>query len=283
MQSIVTFSSALKSLIEFFSNRACGMSTELMLNGHYVTLYSNTGEFASVFVYEGDHTYTDLLTQFSFFPSEKVLFVGTCRNDACCKLLVNRFREAIPEIVIKDARQTLQAFAKEQELEKWIDNCAVGFFSPARIDSRCLPDGLYQYDLRGSDEDATFPASLESMVTVDHYGTIVVCTPLPVPITLSVPFVPYDEDGNIAFRHSIYGEARLLGTLQVGDRFHKDYVSAGKPANERDLVIDPYYPNLTITSVEQGQVMAKDAFGGVHSFPADRLVWWIPEILSEIS
>ena len=283
MQSICTFSLCLKSLIEFFSSRACGTSTELVLDGHYVALYSNTSEFASVLVHEGEHAYSDILTQFSFFPAEKTLFVGACRREADGQVLVNAFREAIPDVVIKDGRSTLQSFAKAHELEEWKDECAVGFFSPARIDSRCLPDGLYQYDLRDSDEDETFPASVESKVTVDHYGTIVVCAPLPAPIAMSVPFIPYDEDGNIAFRHSLYGEPRPLGSLQVGDRFHKDDVSASEPAGVNKMILDPYYPNLTITSIEQGQVMARDAFGGIHCFPAERRVWRIPEILSEIS
>ena len=283
MQSICTFSLCLKSLIELFSSRACGTSTELVLDGHYVALYSNTSEFASVLVHEGEHVYSDILTQFSFFPAEKTLFVGACRREADGQVLVNAFREAIPDVVIKDGRSTLQSFAKTHELEEWKDECAVGFCSPAQTDSRCLPDGLYQYDLRGSDEDETFPASVESKVTVDHYGTIVVCAPLPAPIAMSVPFIPYDEDGNIAFRHSLYGEPRPLGSLQVGDRFHKDDVSASEPAGVSKMILDPYYPNLTITSIEQGQVMARDAFGGIHCFPAERRVWRIPEILSEIS
>ena len=73
------------------------------------------------------------------------------------------------------------------------------------------------------------------------------------------------------------------GSLQVGDRFHKDDVSASEPAGVSKMILDPYYPNLTITSMEQGQVMARDAFGGIHCFPAERRVWRIPEILSEIS
>ena len=117
MQSICTFSLCLKSLIEFFSSRACGTSTELVLDGHYVALYSNTSEFASVLVHEGEHAYSDILTQFSFFPAEKTLFVGACRREADGQVLVNAFREAIPDVVIKDGRSTLQSFAKAHELE----------------------------------------------------------------------------------------------------------------------------------------------------------------------
>ena len=41
-------------------------------------------------------------------------------------------------------------------------------FSNGRIDRDKLPEGLYAYDLRGSDDDPGMPVTLESHVTVNH-------------------------------------------------------------------------------------------------------------------
>lgn len=51
-------------------------------------------------------------------------------------------------------------------------------FSNGRIDPSDLPDGIYRYDLRGSDLDPGFPILLEEQVTVNHAGTILSAFPL---------------------------------------------------------------------------------------------------------
>lgn len=51
-------------------------------------------------------------------------------------------------------------------------------FSNGRIDPSTLPDGIYRYDLRGSDLDPGYPVMLEEQVTVNHAGTILSAFPL---------------------------------------------------------------------------------------------------------
>lgn len=51
-------------------------------------------------------------------------------------------------------------------------------FSNERIDKSMLPQGLYCYDLRGSDDDPGIPITVEEQVAVNHAGSIVTATPL---------------------------------------------------------------------------------------------------------
>lgn len=50
-----------------------------------------------------------------------------------------------------------------------------------RIHRSSLPQGLYAYDLRGSDYDFTRPVTLEKHVVVNHAGTIITAQPIPLP------------------------------------------------------------------------------------------------------
>ena len=50
-----------------------------------------------------------------------------------------------------------------------------------RIHRSTLPQGLYAYDLRGSDYDFTRPVTLEKHVVVNHAGTIITAQPIPLP------------------------------------------------------------------------------------------------------
>ena len=51
-------------------------------------------------------------------------------------------------------------------------------FSNGRISLADLPEGLYRYDLRGSDYDPGMPVTIEPNVAVNHAGTIITAKPL---------------------------------------------------------------------------------------------------------
>ena len=51
-------------------------------------------------------------------------------------------------------------------------------FSNRRIALADLPEGLYRYDLRGSDDDPGMPVTVEQNVTVNHAGAIITAKPL---------------------------------------------------------------------------------------------------------
>ena len=51
-------------------------------------------------------------------------------------------------------------------------------FSDGRIALADLPEGLYRYDLRGSDDDPGMPVTVEQSVAVNHAGAIITAKPL---------------------------------------------------------------------------------------------------------
>lgn len=56
-----------------------------------------------------------------------------------------------------------------------------GLFSNGRIDAADIPEGLYRYDLRGSDYDPGEPVTVEERVVVNHAGSILTAKPLDIP------------------------------------------------------------------------------------------------------
>ena len=65
-------------------------------------------------------------------------------------------------------------------------------FSNGRIDRDKLPEGLYAYDLRGSDYDTGMPVTLESHVTVNHAASVITAAPIELP---EQGFLYLGEDG----------------------------------------------------------------------------------------
>ena len=53
-------------------------------------------------------------------------------------------------------------------------------FANERIPSDILPEDMYRYELRGSDNDSGYPATVENQVMVNHAGTILTAVPMDV-------------------------------------------------------------------------------------------------------
>ncbi len=74
---------------------------------------------------------------------------------------------------------------KEDEPEKTYQEVEVfgvpALFDNARIRQEDVPEGLYCYDLRGSDDDPGEPVTVERHVAVNHAASILTVVPLPVP------------------------------------------------------------------------------------------------------
>ncbi len=51
-------------------------------------------------------------------------------------------------------------------------------FSNGRVDRDKLPEGLFAYDLRGSDDDPGAPVTVEDRVVVNHAGSVILSEPL---------------------------------------------------------------------------------------------------------
>lgn len=56
-------------------------------------------------------------------------------------------------------------------------------FSNGRIDRDRLPEGLFAYDLRGSDDDPGMPVTIEEHVAVNHAATVITAEPIELPET----------------------------------------------------------------------------------------------------
>ena len=56
-----------------------------------------------------------------------------------------------------------------------------GLFSNGRVSHNELPDGLFCYDLRGSDDDYGDPVTVEERVAVNHAGSVILAAPLELP------------------------------------------------------------------------------------------------------
>lgn len=69
-------------------------------------------------------------------------------------------------------------------------------FDDGRIDAVTIPDGLFRYELRGSDDDPGIPAAVELKVTVNHAGTIITAKPLVIP---EEGFIPLTEENGLNF------------------------------------------------------------------------------------
>ncbi len=65
-------------------------------------------------------------------------------------------------------------------------------FSNGRIDRDKLPEGLYCYDLRGSDYDPGMPVTLENHVAVNHAASVIAAEPIELP---EQGFLYLGEDG----------------------------------------------------------------------------------------
>ena len=83
--------------------------------------------------------------------------------------------------------------AKEEKLQEVEVFGEKALFSNGSIDNSEIPDGLYCYDLRGSDNDPGRPVAVEENVTVNHAGCIICSKPIDIP---EVGYVPLNDGLN---------------------------------------------------------------------------------------
>lgn len=54
-------------------------------------------------------------------------------------------------------------------------------FTSVRIDRNSVPKGLYHYEVRHDDESCGDPVQIAKGIMVNHWGTILLCTPIKLP------------------------------------------------------------------------------------------------------
>ena len=80
-------------------------------------------------------------------------------------------------------------------------------FSNGRISRDDLPEGIYCYDLRGSDNDPGEPVSVEDRVVVNHAGSVILATPLELPES---GYLPLTEENGLNFNGGILTLSQFL-------------------------------------------------------------------------
>ncbi len=83
--------------------------------------------------------------------------------------------------------------AKEEKLQEVELFDEKALFSNERIKAADVPDGLYCYDLRGSDDDPGMPISVEEHVGVNHAGCVITSEPIDIPES---GYIPIDDELN---------------------------------------------------------------------------------------
>lgn len=92
--------------------------------------------------------------------------------------------QTVSAAVHEIAHSKLHDYKKNELLEskddyQEIEACGVnGLFSNGRIDRSKLPEGLYCYDLRGTDDDPGELRYLEEQVVVNHAGSVITAEPI---------------------------------------------------------------------------------------------------------
>lgn len=106
------------------------------------------------------------------FEASKTAFPdknGTTLYDNLYGAAVDKLREDA------DTLDVMELFGKE------------ALFTNGRVTKNALPEGLYTYDLRGSDNDPGQPVTLEPMVLVNHAASVIVSDKIPIPENGVVP------------------------------------------------------------------------------------------------
>ena len=133
---------------------------------------------------------------------------GKCTKEAMRSIMSEEKKEEQERIVLREGMsevQTVCAAVHEIAHSKLHNKDEIGekyqavelfgkpaLFSNWRIDRDKLPEGLYVYDLRGSDYDPGMPVTLESHVTVNHAASVITAAPIELP---EQGFLYLGEDG----------------------------------------------------------------------------------------
>ena len=67
-----------------------------------------------------------------------------------------------------------------------------GLFTTQRVDRSTVPKGVYAYDMQTSEQDWSQPCLLARHITVEHFGTVLTASPVPIPPNGYLDLTPGD-------------------------------------------------------------------------------------------
>lgn len=126
-----------------------------------------------------------------------------------------------------------------------------GLFFNGRIDPAAIPEGMYVYDLRGSDYDPGQPITVENHVTVNHAGSVITAKPLDL-----------GEDGRLTFTEEeglnfVGGE---ISAYQFLNEQRKDRNTEEVEAESISFAVCAYY----------GIATGENSFGYIATWSKDK-------------
>lgn len=81
-----------------------------------------------------------------------------------------------------------------------------GLFTTERVNRATVPKGMYAYDMQTSAEDWTRPCLLARHITVEHFGTVLTASPIPLPESGYVDLSPGDLEERNGAEHLTVAE-----------------------------------------------------------------------------
>ena len=137
-------------------------------------------------------------------------------------------------------------------------------FSNGRIPSADIPEGLFRYDLRGSDDDPGMPIAVEETVVVNHAGAVLTAKPIPLPEEGRLMFT---EDEGLNF---VGGE---ITAYQFREEQKKDRETEEVEAESISYTVCQYY----------GIETSENSFGYVANWSKDKDLKVLRESLETIN
>ena len=150
---------------------------------------------------------------------------------------------------------------KYQEVELFNEP---SLFSNGRIKDADIPDGLFRYDLRGSDDDPGLPVTVEQNVVVNHAGSILIATPLCIP---ECGFIKLSEDEGLNF---VGGE---ITAYEFRNNQKKDRRTEEVEAESISYAVCAYY----------GIATGENSFGYIATWSKDKELSELRKSLETIS
>lgn len=110
-----------------------------------------------------------------------------------------------------------------------------GLFTTQRVDRSTVPKGMYAYDMQTSEEDWSQPCVLGKHITVEHFGTVLTASPIPLPPSGYLDISPgdFEEHGGIEYLTTAEFEEKWLSAHAPLNRLHRGRDSLRRLASVR--------------------------------------------------
>ena len=93
-----------------------------------------------------------------------------------------------------------------------------GLFTTLRIDRATIPKGVYAYDMQTSEQDWSQPCLLARHITVEHFGTVLTASPVPIPSNGYLDLSPGDFESQSCAERMTLADFEANGYPRSNDR-----------------------------------------------------------------